>query len=1114
MLRSGVSSAGCGEQIRLLATHVNLHQQRRTLAARRLLDRTAPTASALAASSTEAAATRSIQAQATAASSAAGHTTTSSTTTNSSSSSPSGNTTNHTGSFKELYQVLKQQQDLDVLRRKVQQQGQPLRPPTIESLRDQAAALMQEATKAAATREVEPDMYGEAKEMAFFLDEIEEEFYPASRELPTSASSATSLPVRHPHLLSNGQIGAVETERERLFRLETQFEQGTIEEAVEEYREVQETLFTSGKAANLPVVKRQIFAWYGPMITAMEVLHQKLKEGKWADLGNGVGTYGPFLSLVSPEKLAVITIHETINCIIKHGNHGVPLAMILLQIAEAVRTEVNFLRLTETYGDRVLNTLRENGTISLKRVNRKAKEALEDGLWHPDLKIKVGGMLLNELHRVARVSPEFVDDVLPAEDGGVQGTCQPRRRRRRRSWRERKEQERAAAAAAAAAAEGTEPTAPPVPPPVDEDRAAFHVELEVNRSLKKRGLLFLDEATFQSMVDAEDVHHYLTPRYRPMVVEPRKWQAFDSGGYLQLKSYVVRSQNCRATFEALRKAHMPEVYDALNFLGRVKWVINHEVLDTIQEAYARGLTVGDLPSRKDLVVPPPPAAVPVHPAHEELLDSEAVYQRDRAVLRDRIQLENRIKKRNAELFSLRCDTEIKLRIAEEFREHEFYFPYNLDFRGRAYPVPPNLNHLGSDLCRGMLRFADTRPLGKEGLQWLKIHLANLCGKDKLSFEGRVAYVDSKMAEVKDSAARPLEGRGWWQKAEEPWQALAVCKEIAAALASGDPESFLSGVPVHMDGSCNGLQHYAALGRDEEGAKQVNLIHSAVPQDVYTGVCDRVVKHVHAEATKKLPRTATEEERAQQRHARLVDGMINRKVVKQTVMTSVYGVTYVGARKQIQARLKEKFQERKGAKMLTKEEEQEIYEASRYVATVTLSKLAELFSAARNIMEWLATCASLVAKQDQPMSWVTPLGLPVIQPYRRDTGLLVKTLIQSVILIDCNDKLPVSSSRQRSAFPPNFVHSLDSTHMLMTANRLKDLHIPFTAVHDSYWCHASNVEIMNASLRDCFVELYHQPILEGLRDSLVARFPDVQFPPIPARGNLRLEEVKDSPYFFD
>jgi len=46
------------------------------------------------------------------------------------------------------------------------------------------------------------------------------------------------------------------------------------------------------------------------------------------------------------------------------------------------------------------------------------------------------------------------------------------------------------------------------------------------------------------------------------------------------------------------------------------------------------------------------------------------------------------------------------------------------------------------------------------------------------------------------------------------------------------------------------------------------------------------------------------------------------------------------------------------------------------------------------------------------------------------------VLQNVILVDCNDKLPVSSQRQRSAFPPNFVHSLDSTHMLLTAIELK------------------------------------------------------------------------------
>ncbi len=76
------------------------------------------------------------------------------------------------------------------------------------------------------------------------------------------------------------------------------------------------------------------------MIAAMESLHHRLREGKWADLGNGVGTYGPFLALVPPEKLAVLTIHEVVNAVVKHGNAGVPLATLLMGIAEAVRTEV------------------------------------------------------------------------------------------------------------------------------------------------------------------------------------------------------------------------------------------------------------------------------------------------------------------------------------------------------------------------------------------------------------------------------------------------------------------------------------------------------------------------------------------------------------------------------------------------------------------------------------------------------------------------------------------------------------------------------------------------------------------------------------------------------
>ncbi len=70
---------------------------------------------------------------------------------------------------------------------------------------------------------------------------------------------------------------------------------------------------------------------------------------------------------------------------------------------------------------------------------------------------------------------------------------------------------------------------------------------------------------------------------------------------------------------------------------------------------------------------------------------------------------------------------------------------------------------------------------------------------------------------------------WWQEADSPWQLLAVCYDLQAALASGNPETYCSRIPVHQDGSCNGLQHYAALGRDESGGRAVNLLPVDKPQ---------------------------------------------------------------------------------------------------------------------------------------------------------------------------------------------------------------------------------------------------------------------------------------------
>ncbi len=38
--------------------------------------------------------------------------------------------------------------------------------------------------------------------------------------------------------------------------------------------------------------------------------------------------------------------------------------------------------------------------------------------------------------------------------------------------------------------------------------------------------------------------------------------------------------------------------------------------------------------------------------------------------------------------------------------------------------------------------------------------------------------------------------------------------------------------LRQDGSCNGLQHYAALARDQDGGRAVNLMPGEAPADVY------------------------------------------------------------------------------------------------------------------------------------------------------------------------------------------------------------------------------------------------------------------------------------------
>lgn len=90
------------------------------------------------------------------------------------------------------------------------------------------------------------------------------------------------------------------------------------------------------------------------------------------------------------------------------------------------------------------------------------------------------------------------------------------------------------------------------------------------------------------------------------------------------------------------------------------------------------------------------------------------------------------------------------------------------------------------------------------------------------------------------------------------------------------------------------------------------VHSYLPSDV--GVMHEVIRRVAEEAKRELNPDPSDfdslnakEKKALRNNkaAKLVNGLIDRGVVKRTVMTSVYGVTYIGARQQIQEKIEEK-----------------------------------------------------------------------------------------------------------------------------------------------------------------------------------------------------------------
>lgn len=745
--------------------------------------------------------------------------------------------------------------------------------------------------------------------------------------------------------------------------------------------------------------------------------------------------YGPFLTLMKPEKIAIITILEVMKSAVTSDiARGVPVSRMVMSVSKAVELEYKSEKILASDVDVHRNFKAIKKTPEFKRFLRsgQAQKIIEQAekkslstnsketassqvQWDADSHCRVGSALVSMLLQIAKVDVTGVDP----KSGKVKKALAP---------------------------------------------AFYHTYDFQNGG--KVGVVKVNQR-FASKLGEDRLDQSIQAQYLPMISRPRPWTTYNDGGYYLKRCLVLRSKNAPEQYAYAKAAamsgKMDKILSGLNALGNTSWTINKHILTIMTRVWNTGKAFLEIPeARETLVLPeaPPKGSPPVDIFH---------YRRD---CQDMCNLfaKNR---------SMRCDMNYKLEIARAFCGERIFFPHSLDFRGRAYPIPPHFNHLGNDLSRGLLRFWVGKRLGADGLRWLKIHACNLMGNDKISLDDRVKFTEDHMQDIIDSATHPLDGKRWWMGADHPWQFLATATELAQAMKLPDPTQFISHQPVHQDGTCNGLQHYAALGGDIEGARHVNLIPAEKPSDIYTRVSNIVLRSVEEDLKKDIP------------EAIATHDIIKRKIVKQTVMTSVYGVTYVGARAQVTKRLKE-----------IDFDEDQIARCSAYLTDKIFKAIRELFDGAHAIQDWLALAAKRISKSIRldidvdegaeflsSVIWTSPLGLPVVQPYRTYKTRQIHTNLQTLVIHDPYEIKKVDARKQAQGFPPNFVHSLDATHMLMSVNRCREHGLSFSSVHDSYWTHACDITLMNKILREEFVKLHKNNLVAKLRAEFIKRYGD-------------------------
>lgn len=458
---------------------------------------------------------------------------------------------------------------------------------------------------------------------------------------------------------------------------------------------------------------------------------------------------------------------------------------------------------------------------------------------------------------------------------------------------------------------------------------------------------------------------------------------------------------------------------------------------------------------------------------------------------------------------------------------KFWQEATCDYRGRMYYAESFLEYQGSDSARSLFLFQEAKEVDAAGMYWMQVHAAN-CYNESFTVEqlkqltwpttDYVKHLETEGLDTISVDKMTLEDRAAWTKnkfgwicdlgrtkqlrpeAEKPYGFLAVCVEIANTALIG-LNVYKSKLPIPIDGSNNGWQHLAAISKDKQAGALVSLVPTPIQKDFYVAVAKDLIR---------IMPDWFEEKAMPMKH-------IRKGISKRGSMTRAYSA---------------------GTKRIAKNMYDDCHvEGFTVKYDITEQDCGEL---AVNLIQAINTvCAGplkttkflqKVAEHELSqgrnfLSWTSPSGFPVVykaflQHEFKQRGTIrgipgsKDGRVQHVVRTDVIGKESGERVACRRSFAsgisPNYIHSLDAAHM---ANVIVNFRGSFAAVHDSFACHARDVDLLQEVTKAQFVKQYDVENFFNYIQESVMLFADSFKYPQPKLGKLNVRDVLKSKYFF-